>query len=292
MNRILALFCRPHPGYANFNAYVTTSTAIAIGVFLVLSFLQPFNLGDRNILENPFLTALLYAGGAYVTMLINSLWLKLFPRFFSDERWTAGKEILMCVYQMITIASTIWLINFIRGTFPPDKYGYLGMLWVVVSVGFFPCLTAQLIRHIYFMKKRLRKATAMNIGLMLDRKETSGVADPQFIHLKRFIKPIDINTFILAESKGDYLVVNISNNGSVEELTINATLEEFEAENAHFEQLFRCHDAFVINKNKITWVEGNAAGYKLLLHPKLPSVFVSGEKAVELKKRMDVEKYA
>ena len=292
MNRILALFCRPHPGYASFNAYVTTSTAIAAGVFLVLSFLQPFNLGDRNILENPFLTALLYAGGSYVTMLINSLWLKLFPQFFSDERWTTGKEILMCVYQMITIASTIWLINFIRGTFPPDKYGYLGMLWVVVSVGFFPCLTAQLIRHIYFMKKRLRKATAMNIGLMLDKKETSGVADPQFIHLKRFIKPIDINTFILAESKGDYLVVNISNNGSVEELTINATLEEFEAENAHFEQLFRCHDAFVINKNKITWVEGNAAGYKLLLHPKLPSVFVSGEKAVELKKRMDVEKYA
>ncbi|HBQ56998.1 MAG TPA: hypothetical protein DD786_07595, partial [Porphyromonadaceae bacterium] len=91
---------------------------------------------------------------------------------------------------------------------------------------------------------------------------------------------------------GDYLVVNVSNNGSVEGLTINATLEEFEAENTHFEQLFRCRDEFIINKNKITWVESNAAGYKLQLHPKLPSVFVSGEKAIELKKRMDVEKYA
>ena len=198
----------------------------------------------------------------------------------------------MCVYQMMTIASTIWLINYIRGAFPPNIHGYLGMLWVVVSVGFFPCLTAQLIRHIYFMKKRLRKATAMNISLMLDKKETPAEADPQFINLQRFIKPIDINTFISAESKGDYLVVNVSNNGSVEELTINTTLEEFEAENTHFEQLFRCRDEFIINKNKITWVESNAAGYKLQLHPKLPSVFVSGEKAVELKKRMDVEKYA
>ncbi len=173
MNRILDVFRRLHPGYANLNVYIATSTAIALGVFLVLSLLQPFNLGDRNILGNPFLAASLYAGASYFTMLLNSLWLKLFPQFFSDERWTIGKEILMYVYQVITIASTIWLINFIRGTFPPDIHGYLGMLWVVVSVGFFPCLTAQLVRHIYFIKKRLRKATAMNISLMLDKKETT-----------------------------------------------------------------------------------------------------------------------
>ncbi len=85
MNRILALFCRPHPGCANFKAYIVTSTVIAAGVFLVLSFLQPFNLGDRNILDNPFLTAALYAGGSYVTMLINFVWLKFFPRFFQTK---------------------------------------------------------------------------------------------------------------------------------------------------------------------------------------------------------------
>lgn len=287
MNWILAVLRHPHPGYADFSVYSMISTATAAGVFLVLNFLQPFDLENWNILGDPYLMASVYAGGSYIIMLINFFWIKLFPRSFSDEKWTLGKEILMCIYQMISIATAIWLINHIRGIFPLHIHGYFGMLWVVVSVGFFPYLAVLLIRHTYLMKRSLQKAATMNISLMLDNKEAPVESAPQYIHLQRFIKPIDINTFISAESKGDYLVVNIANSGTVEELVITTTLEEFQTENEHFEQLFRCRDEFIINKNKITWVEGNAAGYKLLLHPKLPSVFVSRGKAAEFRKRMD-----
>ncbi|MEA4904166.1 MAG: LytTR family transcriptional regulator DNA-binding domain-containing protein [Petrimonas sp.] len=287
MNWILAILRRPHPGYANLSVYFAISTTTAAGVFLILSFLQPFNLGNRNILGNPYITALVYAGGSYIIMLINFFWIKLFPRSFSDEKWTLGKEILMCIYQMISIATAMWLINYIRGVFPPNIHGYLDMLWIVVSVGFFPYLVVLLIRHTYLVKRSLQKAATMNISLMLDNKEAPLDNDPQYISLQRFIKPIDINTFISAESKGDYLVVNIAHNGKVEELAVTTTLEEFQTENEHFEQLFRCRDEVIINKNKITWVEGNAAGYRLRMHPKLPSVFVSGEKAAEFRKQMD-----
>lgn len=287
MNWILAVLRRPHPGYANFSVYFTISTATAAGVFLILSFLQPFNLGNRNILGNPYITALVYAGGSYITMLFSSIWIKLFPQFFSDERWTLGKEILMCIYQMVSITTAMWLINYTRGVFPLHIHGYFDMLWKVILVGFFPYLVVLLIRHTYLMKRSLQKAATMNISLMLDNKEAPVESAPQYISLQRFIKPIDINTFISAESKGDYLMVNIARNGEVEELALTTTLEEFQTENEHFEQLFRCRDEVIINKNKITWVEGNAAGYKLRMHPKLPSVFVSREKAAEFRKQMD-----
>ena len=288
MDQILAIFRRPHPGYTNFYVYFKISSAIAVGVFLVLSILQPFNLGDRNILGNPFLTALVYAGGSYATMLINSLWFVLFPRSFSDERWTLGKEILTCLYQMITVASTIWLINYLRGSLSPNISGYFGMLKIVISVGSLPYLIVLLIRNIYLMKWKLQKATKMNIGLMLKNKEAYTEDVPQQINLQSGYNPVDISSFLSAESKDDYIVVNIAKNGQLERLTVNSTLEEFEAENSHFDQLFRCHSEFIINKNRIIWVEGNAAGFRLILHPDLPAVNVSRGNAEELKKRMKV----
>lgn len=292
MNQILAVLRRPHPGYANFKVYFRICTSIAIGVFLVLSILQPFNLGNRNILGNPFLTALLYAGGSYITMLVNFFWLRLFPSFFIDENWTLGKELLMTIYQMMSIASTIWLINYIRNTASPTVNGYFGMLWTVISVGFFPYLIVLLVRHMYLMKRRLQKATKMNIGLMLNNKEARFGDQIEYINLDRLIKPIDIKNFLIAELREDHLVVKISNHGKIEELTVNKALDEFEADNSHFDQLFRCHKEFLINKNKIIWVEANAAGYKLLLHPDLPAVNVSRDKTEELRKRMYVTKFS
>lgn len=292
MSQILGVFRRPHPGYANFKVYFKICTSIAVGVFLVLSILQPFNLGDRNILGNPFLTALLYAGGSYITMLIIFFWLRLFPRFFIDENWTLGREVLMIIYQMMSIASTIWLINYLRNTASPTIDGYFGMLRTVISVGLFPYLIVLLVRHMYLMKRRLQKAAKMNIGLMLNDKETLSGYPIQYVNLERLIKPIDIKTFLSAESKGDYLLVNISKNGKIEELTVNKTLDEFESDNSHFDQLFRCHKEFLINKNRIIWVEGNAAGYKLLLHPDLPAVNVSREKIEELTERMYITKFS
>ena len=60
-------------------------------------------------------------------------------------------------------------------------------------------------------------------------------------------------------------------------------VESFETENAIL-NIFRCPHAFVINKNKITWVKGNAAGTHSV-HRNYLGV-VSGEKAVNLKKQL------
>ncbi|WP_436414840.1 LytTR family transcriptional regulator DNA-binding domain-containing protein [Petrimonas sp.] len=292
MSVILTILRRPHPGYPNFKVYFQICSTIALGVFLTLSILQPFNMGDRNILGNPFLTALVYAGGAYAATLINSVWINFFPRSFSNEKWTVGREIILCLYQLICVASAIWLINYFRGSWSPRINSYSDMLWIVTSVGFFPYVTALLIRNIYLLKNRMQKAAKMNISLILDNKEPRIENASQYINLRTIDRPIEVDAFISAESKSDYLVVNIAKNGKLEQLNVNTTLEEFETENAQLNQLFRCHDKFLINRNRIIWIEGNAAGFKLLLHHDLPAVCVSRERAEELKKRLKVARLA
>lgn len=283
------LLRQPHPGYEHFKVYIKLCLFISLMVFLILSILQPFNMGDRNILGSPFLTASVYATGSIITSLINYAWIKILPRFFANERWNVGKEMLLLFYQLATISSTIWLINNFRGLSSPTIRGYFNMLLVVTSVGILPYFVVSLGRHVYFLKRRLRKATMMNIGLFLDKeeeKEGGRVVQHENIRIDRFVKSVDIQHFVSAESKEGYIVVTIAKNGDLEEFIVGSSLLEFEVENAHFEQLFRCHDRFIVNKDKIKWVEGNAAGYKLTLHPKMPAISVSNDKIKELKKRM------
>ena len=73
----------------------------------------------------------------------------------------------------------------------------------------------------------------------------------------------------------------------VDELIVGSTLSEFEGGNSHFNQLFKCNNSIIVNINRVLWVEGNAAGYKLALHPKLSPVAVADDKRIKFKKLME-----
>ncbi len=279
---------QPYPGHANFRVYFKSILGISVIVFMILSIFQPFNMGDRKILENQFLTASIYAAGSFLTALISYAWIKIFPDFFKNENWNIGKEVILFLYQLVTISSTIWLINTIRGISSPNVLGYFAMLLQVTSVGMLPYLIVMLIRHTYFLKRRLRKATMMNIGLFLD-KEPANSAVSEHVSIDESVDPVDVRDFVSANGRGeDYIVVNIVRNGNLEELIVGNTLSDFESENSHFDQLFKCNDFCIVNVNRILWVEGNAAGYKLSLHPNLPPIAVANDKKEEFKKFMEV----
>lgn len=284
---IKKIFREPHPGYASFKIYFKSILGISVIVFLILSLYHPFGMDNRFVMGSPFLTALLYAAGSFTTTLINYMWIKVFPGYFKNENWNLGKEISSFFYQLVTIASTIWLINVIRGITSPTIIYYFAMLLRVTIIGLLPYITVLFIRHTYYLKRRLRKATMMNIDLFLD-KESVDNSMSDHVEIDRFIEPVDVTNFVSAEAKDDYIVVNVGRNGNLKELIVGNTLSEFEAGNAHFDQLFKCNDNFIVNVNRILWIEGNAAGYKLSLHPDLPPIAVANDKKQEFKKFMDV----
>lgn len=291
LNFLKNLARRPNPGIATFKVYFKISFFIALGVFLVLAVLQPFNLGNRNIFGNPHITAAIYALGSLATMLLNFVWVRLFPKAFSNERWTLGKDVLVRLFQMASIGLAIWLINDMRGVLSEKAPNFITTLREVLAVGSIPYLIVLFVRHIYLLKYRLQKATKINIGLMLNNKDARERNAFQQIRLKNHYS-IDINSLVLAETKDGHLSLIINNNGNIENIAVETTLSEFEAENAHFEQLFRCHDQAIINKNRIIWVESNAAGFELILHPDLPAVRVSTDKTDEFRKQMNKSFYA
>lgn len=288
MKKITHLLHQPHPGYTK-AGYFRTVAGITIVVFLILAIFQPFNIGDRNINGNPYLTALIYAGGAAITMSVSSLWLFLLPKWFERKNWTLGKELPVLVYQMISIAITIWLINIFRGTVPRGDATFSRSLFLVIAIGILPYILATFVKHIYLLRNNLQQAQQMNDRLKSEtglHNDATAFQMPEkaVVTVPKLLNRILLDEFIYAESKGNNLLIQCEVNGILFQHSVRCTLNEFSLANKNNPQLFRCHRSFIINTQKILRVEGNAAGYQVKLHPELPGIVVARSNVEAFKK--------
>ncbi len=279
MNRLNHILKQPHPGYGNLRIYFRTVLGIVIVVFLILSILQPFKIGERNIEGNPYITAAVYAGGAFLAMSLNALWLLSFRGWFRPEKWTLGKELIVMVYQFFSIGLTIWLINHLRGTLAPKDASLTRSFFLAIAIGILPYIIATFGRHNYLLRHHLREVAAFNEHLKevqtQNREPVRQLPAAAFLKIPKLDTAIRINDFLYAESKGNNLELQMLKDDKVLTLTIRSTLNDFTEANEAFSQLFRCHRSFVINMSHILEVQGNAAGYKVVLHASLLPVVVA-----------------
>ncbi|HMR84467.1 MAG TPA: LytTR family DNA-binding domain-containing protein [Niabella sp.] len=264
-----------HPGYGDLRVYFKTVLGISAVVFLILFVFQPFHIGERNIEGSRLLTAVLYAGVAAVTMSLAALWIILFPNWFDDKKWTLGKELIVLVYQMITISIVIWLINRFRTPEIHVEDSYPGSLFLVFAIGIMPYIVVTFIRHNYLLQHHLRAAKEMNA--QLHGKKLDPPDEDLFLINSKLSPPVRLSEFLYAESRGNNLYIQYADKttGGLLFQLVRSSMKEFQLANSKYGQLFRCHRAFIINMDKILEMRGNAAGYEIMLHNSLAPVAVS-----------------
>jgi len=288
LNRLIHTLKQPHPGYGNLRIYFRTVLGIVLVVFLILSILQPFKISERTIAGSPYVTAAVYAGGAFLTMSLNALWLLVLYNWFRPEKWTLGRELIVMAYQFFSIGLTIWLINHLRGTLTPEDASFGKSFFLAVAIGILPYIIATFGRHNYLLRHHLKEVAAFNDRLKELQAQKNGHATTQtttgYLNIPRLDHPIAINAFLFAESKGNNLVLQVLLNNRLQQYTLRSTLNDFAQANAHISPLFRCHRSFIINLDKVEQVQGNAAGYQVLLHPDLAPVVVARSSVPAFKK--------
>lgn len=290
MNKLIHTLKQPHPGYGSLRIYFRTVLGIVWVVFLILSILQPFKIGERNIEGNSYITAAVYAGGALFAMSLNALWLLIFRDWFRPEKWTLGKELILMGYQFFSIGLTIWLINHLRGTLRPEDASFGKSFFLAIAIGILPYIIATFGRHNYLLRHHLREVTALNAQLedmqAHKNEQLSSKTESAYLIVPKLDQPVRISDFLYAESRGNNLEVQVLKNEKISAFIVRSTLNDFVEANGLFPQLFRCHRSFVINTNKIIQVQGNAAGYQVLLHPDLAPVVVARSNVAAFKKML------
>lgn len=286
---MLNLLRQPYPSHDSADQQVWKAAVIGLFVGLFLLAFQPFGL---NLWDTPNKTLKILGFGA-VTFVITAfnfiIWRLLFPRQFSDQRWTVGREIILVMANILMIAVANrryleWLLNR-EGYF--DTISWLGMVLVTFLVGLFPTTGVVLFNYVRQLRKYSQSAAALStpvtdrgdaLSAFLPTGPGQGARSATTLTLvadnEKDTLTLDPADLLYIESSDNYCTVVYRKDGKLTKPLLRSSLSRM-AGQVNVPHIVRCHRSYIVNLDRVERVTGNAQGYKLHLAEGLATVPVS-----------------
>ncbi len=216
--------------------------------------------------ESAWLISLGYGLITTVVMIMNfALIAILFAKVFNSDEYTVGTALFASIWNIITIAFANWLF-FRFGSFHVDgSRSLLYFLGVTLAVGIFPVVVLLFwFERIYFMR-HTKIATSISERInSLPQK----LCDTEIILFgmgKKDKLKLRTSNLICVKSEGNYVSVYRWTGETTKREIIRASLKRIEDQFSNYPQFIRCHQSYIINKQFIDSISGNARGYVLHL---------------------------
>lgn len=261
-------------------------------IFLILYLLEPFGISQ---MENGKLWTTLGSAGISAGVSAVFVWALpwAFPRYYAEQRWTLGKEVLNTLALLLAIAVCVWLyVAWLMGVMPGVRLFLTALLWVLI-LGAFPTVLFALWNRNIQLARNLREAVELNSRLSR-HVAPSPVSVPEACPLRfagstKELLEVDAAAFLYAEAEGNYVhfhYLSPSDHRPASKL-IRLTLKQAEATARASSDIVRCHRAFLVNLQRVSRVEGNSQGYRLRLDGCADEVPVSRAYASRVKEKLE-----
>ena len=283
------LLSQPYPTDESVRRQLIKAVLVGLFVGLFLLAFQPFGLDDWYT-ANKAQKILGFGLVTLLVMLADSLLLPaLFPRYFSDQHWTVGREIIRTLLLIFVIALgnrlyLAWLIDT-----HSSAYGWLPMMGMTFVVGIFPTVGAVLLNYVVQLRKYSQSAAEFP-----DQSASPTWKEPWMREQVAVVRPEDnLNTtlvlvadnekdtvsfpasaLLFIESSDNYCTVvynsyTPTNFDKALKPLLRSSLSRLEtqiADKPNFRShIVRCHRSYVVNLDRVERITGNAQGYKLHL---------------------------
>lgn len=256
---------------------------LVIGSFLLI--FKPF--GIHNLPGNgALISAGVFGLVTFLFLCFNALIIVFFKRYFDEDHWTFGKEVLWMGYTFVAIG----ILNYYTGVtvlhYDSSFMGLMDMMWQTIVVGFIPFMSLTFLRQMRLLKQHLAEARKMNSHL--HHQENESALSTEFVHIESENEreegvKLHPENLLFIESIDNYIDIYWTEGEHVKKAVLRSTLKRLEEKFEYHPNFFRCHRAFIINPSKILEVEGNSQGYRILLHKTLPTVPVARGKQAAFK---------
>ncbi len=267
------LLNQPYPNEEPVSRRFIKSVVVGAFVGLFLLAFQPFGLDDW---QTPAKTLKILGFGAvtWVAMLVNYFVLPaLFPRYFSDEYWTVGREIIqvLALVIVISVGNRLylgWLLN--------ERLFLGSWLWaigVTLLIGLFPITGIILLNYITQLKKYSRSAGELAVhqpvlNPVVAEKRTDNLPAASTLTLvadnEKDTVTIPAGDLLFVESSDNYCTVVYLKNDKLTKVLLRSSLSRL-ADQTQQPHIVRCHRSYIVNLDWVERVTGNAQGYKLHL---------------------------
>lgn len=260
---VINLIQKPYPYYIPYSSSIRLLIILSTMVPLILIVLRPFGLENWNCEYSTLLLAGLtlpiFLALAFNFYLIS----KALPKFFNEDSWSIGKEI---VWSMWNIAVIILATDVYRRFMPicPVNVGSLGSgIYESLLIGFFPAITCITINYNRALKGKLRKVEALNKSLIEHHNLRLGsLIELSGDNEEKVSVPLDDLLYI--QSYDNYAKIVWNSDEQLKNKLIRSSLKNLQNQIGE-SFITRCHRSFIVNLANVEKVIGNARGYKLKL---------------------------
>ncbi|MEO6820811.1 MAG: LytTR family DNA-binding domain-containing protein [Ginsengibacter sp.] len=285
MIQIRAIVNRLYPLEERKWAKIKLALLFGLVIFTVLFSLNPFGNNKANLFLDSTYAGIL----TFVSILFDYFILfPLFPRFFKEENWTIGREIILTLIIIVTITT----FNILAGEFiwgvPVSVGNWFILIFYTSMLGIAPATASILINQARLLKKYRKEVISINEQFILPEPaqqvntqpylqevnneavnhESSSIQN-HLITIKAEKEKDNLTipaaAFIAATSADNYVKVFFLENDQLKSSMLRTTLKNVEGNTADFPEFFRCHRTALINMDTVQSVSGSAQGYRLRL---------------------------
>jgi len=255
---MIGIFNRPFPPLDESYQRLRSAFLISLFVFGFLFVFEPFGLA--NLEGSLLVVAGLYGLVTLSFLLITQLLFPfLFDRFYSDQKWTVGKEIIQSMGNVLLIAVGNFLLSCYLGFFPWSFHTFLLFVGFTFAIGIIPVSIQALIRQNIYHRQNARAVVGDNQIIAERQSRTPAASTVRISGEDGKVAFEDSASEVLAiESSGNYIEIHVKRGKPVLiRKSLNATEQELP------ESFFRTHRSWIVNILLVKHVDGNARGYTL-----------------------------
>ena len=238
--------------------------SVLFGLF-IFGFLMIFNpFPNQNPATSLWFTSIGYGLITTIVMILNFFLIAfLFKTRFESDRFNVGGALLTSLWNISIIAIANWFYYRYGPYHGEETRSFLYFVGATLSVGIFPVVILLFwFERIYFIRY---STIAENIS---DKIKT----DPQNINRKEIQLSgegktdtiiLQSSNLICFKSEGNYVAVFHRSGEITKRELLRGPLKTFDEQLTGHLQFIRCHQSYIVNKQLIESISGNARGYLL-----------------------------
>ncbi len=262
---MIKLFSSPYPYSPNNTKRLRKATFMGVFVFLFLLGFQPFGLNEYT--GGIVKLTLGYGLTCFIVMVILNMAIPtIFNNYFSEEKWTVGKQISWSLINVSFIGLANLLYSNFVGIANFSIISLVSFEVYTIAIAIFPLLLFVITNYKRLSSKFEKSAELINSSIQqvqasIKTNKTNLITiDSENISESLSLRVDDL---IYIQSSDNYITVYFFHDDKIRSMVLRNTLKSVALQLEKYSNLFRCHKSFLINLNKVNHISGNAQGYKL-----------------------------
>ena len=259
--------------------------SLFIGLFMAI--FQPFGLNDLEA-QLKFLILAGYGLVTFIILLLDLLLIPaLFPKAFSEEKWTIIKELFFLLWILFSVGLANLLYSSWTMGFSLSVTNILVFQVYTLAVGILPIATLTLVKQHYLKRKNEENAELLSHSI--SERHTTMSSDKIVVFSSDNVREnleLVADNILYIKAEGNYITIGYLKNGKITRALLRSTMKYASDLLNPFHFMYQCHRSWLINLNKVNRVSGNSQGLRVMIEGLEEDIPVARKSLSEFRERI------